>query len=180
MQIPTTQDTPAKTVVHETLHLADRQGTVKHGLDGSLTTLTTQYSSHQFTTGDGYIRTHLQEDWANIERAAASAGKSTEQYLREGMDERGLANDYEGRAFFSDFVDAASNGTVQLGWAHTFKDANYWTKRGGENVGTECLANYGGSALCNEIEYEAIRHYFPRATRTLDDLLEAMANADTS
>ena len=177
VQIPTRQDALPKVVVHETLHLEDRQGTVRFGIDGSLVTSTRQYSSHQFTTGNGYIRMHLQEDWADIVNAASAAGKSAKQYLLDSMDELGLANDYEGRAFFSDFVDAASNGTVQLGWAHTYKDANYWTVRGCENVGTECLANYGGSAVTNPVEYRAIKRFFPRASGTLDDLLEAMANA---
>lgn len=176
IEVPSRLDVPPKTIVHETLHLADRQGTVSHGLDGSLTTSTREYSSHSFTTGRGYIRTMLKDDWAEIETAAKDEGKDPHRYLKEKFAGMGLDETYEGRAFLSDFADAASDGQVQLGWAHTYKDPAYWKRNGGETIGTECLANYGGAAVCNEVEYRAIKQMFPRTAGVLDDLLEAMAS----
>ncbi|MBQ9043838.1 MAG: hypothetical protein IJ111_13615 [Eggerthellaceae bacterium] len=171
-------DLPEKVVVHETLHLEDYQGSVNFGIDGSLRTSTRQFSSHQFTTGDGYIRTHLAEDWADIEQAAVAAGKTVDDFLLDGLAEYGIGGQDAGpRSFFSDFVDAASNGAVSFGYSHTGERPGYWLERGGANIGTECIANYGGSAVANPVEYEAIKRFFPRASGTLDKLLEAMANA---
>ena len=43
-------------------------------------------------------------------------------------------------------------------------------------VNLDALANYGGAAVANPLEYELISELFPSASSAMDDLLEVMAN----
>ena len=43
-------------------------------------------------------------------------------------------------------------------------------------MAAECLADYGGSAVCNVVEYKLMKELFPDACATMDELLGVMAN----
>ena len=44
-------------------------------------------------------------------------------------------------------------------------------------IGAEAIADYAGSAVGNVIEFMLMRKLFPKASASMDGLLEAMADA---
>lgn len=168
-------DADPRTVVHETFHLRDFQQSIPYGQYGWKTT-GNAYSSMRFSDSSGcYLKNRILDDWGALESQAAAEGKTTEEYLRGRIETAGLRPiRYEDSGFVSDMIDAASNGVVRFSGGHTYADPDYWNHAGA--VQTEFLANYGGSAVCNPVEYELMRELFPTSCGTMDEIIEAMAN----
>lgn len=176
IHIPLSADAPVRTIVHEALHARDWQQAINWTTPAgaALSTSGNQWNTTWFTNGSGYISALLADDLKAIEAVAAAQGMSADDYMLSVIRSRGINSSYSNIGFLSDMVDAASRGACNLG--HGSHGRTYWQQDGGRLVGAEALADYGGAAVANEVEYRLMREFFPSATATLDDLLEVMAN----
>lgn len=165
-----------RTLVHEGVHAVDFKSAFEFGSYG-LKTDASRFSSAVFTDGNGYIRSLLAEDYAEIRRLAEASGIDADEYVRRAADKAGLPDSYDGRAFLGDILDAASGGKAWIGYGHSRADSRYWAKSGGDTVGAEAVADYAGSAVGNVLEFMLIRRLFPNASASMDGLLEVMADA---
>lgn len=169
------KDMPPCTIIHEALHARDFNTSDADGAYGKPSGFY-GFTSRYFDAGDGLIEDMLDKDYARIVQKAAGAGVTVGQYVSSVARNHGLGKSYEDIAFLSDMHEAASKGANDIGYGHTGEDPNYWTSPRRNNRANEAAANYGGCAVTNMLEFAAMRFLFPNAAKSLDSLLEVMAN----
>lgn len=160
-------------VAHECAHALDFLTEVTYG-PHDFVSHRKRWTSREYTDGSGYIAILMKDDWANL----VAKHDDPIQFVKGRASALGLGKSYSDAGFLDDMLEAASGTQMPLGiGSHMIQNPQYWSQLRGQMPSIEALADYAGSAIGNEIEWDLMRELFPQATHAMDALLEAILNA---
>ena len=73
-------------------------------------------------------------------------------------------------ANLSDILEGATKGKIQCGFGH---GKSYWSQAE-HKLSTEAFAEMFDSSVCNTVQFEAIKKYFPESCKIFEEILDAI------